>query len=107
MVIPTSNASSKSLISLHINHNYSIWNCKMEALFFKSNLFLVVDGTKIDFRATNPALQTTWKNKDAQAWCKFILNIGDKPIQCVRALKTSRENWGKLKATYQQTNVAI
>jgi hypothetical protein len=23
----------------------------------------------------------------------------------VRALKTLRENWGKLKATYQQTNV--
>jgi hypothetical protein len=35
----------------------------------------------------------------------IILNIDDKPIQCVRALKTSRENWGKLKATYQQTNV--
>jgi hypothetical protein len=63
MAISTSNASSKSLIPLHTNHNYSIWNCKMEALFLRSNLFLVVDGIEIDLRATNPALQTTWKNK--------------------------------------------
>jgi hypothetical protein len=39
----------------------------MEALFFRSNLFLVVDGTEIDLGATNLALQTTWKIKDAQA----------------------------------------
>jgi hypothetical protein len=106
MAISISNASSKSLIPLLTNHNYSIWNYKLEALFLKSNLFLVVDGTEIDLGATNPTLQTTWKNKDAQAWCKLILNIGDKSIQCVKALKTSRENWGKLKAIYQQTNVA-
>jgi hypothetical protein len=58
MVISTSNASSKSLIPLLINHNYSIWNCKMEALFLKANFFLVVDGTEIDPSATNLALQT-------------------------------------------------
>jgi hypothetical protein len=56
MVIFTSNASSKSLIPLHTNHNYSIWNCKMEALFLRSNLFLVVDGTEIHLDATNPTL---------------------------------------------------
>lgn len=74
--------------------------------FFESKLFLVVDNIKIDLGVTNLALQTTWKNKDAQTWCKLILNIGDRPVQCVRALKTLKENWGKLKVTYQQTNVA-
>jgi hypothetical protein len=74
MVISTSNASSKSLIPLLTNYNYSIWNCKMETLLMKANLFSVVDGTKIDLRATN---LDAWKNKDAQAWCELILNIGD------------------------------
>jgi hypothetical protein len=78
----------------------------MEALFFRASLFLVVDAIKIDLGVTYHALQTTWKNKDAQAWCKLIMNISDRPVQCVTTLKTSKENWGKLKATYQQTNVA-
>ncbi len=33
----------------------------------RANLFLVVDGTKIDLGATNHALQAAWKNKSAQA----------------------------------------
>jgi hypothetical protein len=57
MVIPTSNASSKSLIPLLTNYNYSIWNCKMEALLVRANLFSFVDGTKIDLSVTNPTLQ--------------------------------------------------
>ncbi len=61
------NASSKSLIPFCTNHIYSIWNCKMEALFMKANLFSIVDGTKIDLGAKNLALQVAWKNKNAQA----------------------------------------
>jgi hypothetical protein len=57
MVISTSNASSKSLIPLLANYNYSIWNCKMEALLVKANLFSFVDGTEIDLSVTNPTLQ--------------------------------------------------
>jgi hypothetical protein len=34
--------------------------------FFENKLFLIVDDIKIDLGVTNPALQTTWKNKDAQ-----------------------------------------
>jgi len=67
MATSTSNASSKSLIPLLTNCNYSIWNCKMEALLVRANLFTIVDGIKIDPSATNLALQTTWKNKGAQA----------------------------------------
>jgi len=67
MVISTSNASSKSLISLFTNYNYSIWNCKMEALLMRANLFTIVNGIEIDPNATNPTLQTAWKIKDAQA----------------------------------------
>jgi len=39
----------------------------MEALLVRANLFTIVDGIKIDPSATNLALQTTWKNKGAQA----------------------------------------
>jgi len=66
------NASSKSLC---INHNYSIWNCKMEALFMRANFFSIVDGTKIDLGAKNLALQATWKNKNSQTQCEFILTV--------------------------------
>jgi hypothetical protein len=81
MAISTSNASSKSLIPLLINYNYSIWNCKMKALLVRENLFIVVDGTKIDPNATNLTLQTALKNKGAQAQCELILNIGDQQVQ--------------------------
>jgi len=39
----------------------------MEASLMRANLFLVVDGTKIDLATTNLALQAAWKNKNAQA----------------------------------------
>jgi hypothetical protein len=57
MAISTSNASSKSLISVLTNYNYSIWNCKMEALLVRANLFSFVDGTEIDLSVTNFTLQ--------------------------------------------------
>ncbi len=63
----------------------------MEAWLMRANLFTVVHGTEIDPDATNLALQTAWKIKDAQAQCELILNIGDRQVQCVRALKTSKE----------------
>ncbi len=53
----------------------------MEALLVRANLHTVVDGIKIDPSATNLALQTTWKNKSAQAQCELILNIGDQQVQ--------------------------
>ncbi len=34
------------------------------------------------------------------------MNISDRQVQCVRTLKTSKEIWDKLKATYQQIDVA-
>jgi hypothetical protein len=39
----------------------------MEVSLMRANLFLVVDGTKINLGVTNLALQATWKNKKAQA----------------------------------------
>jgi hypothetical protein len=69
MVTFTLNAFSKSFIPLLTNHNYSIWNCKMEILLMGANLSSIVDGTKIDPDGTNLALQIAWKNKDGQAQC--------------------------------------
>ncbi len=69
----------------------------------RANLFSIVDGIKIDLHPTN---LDAWKNKDAQAWCELILNIGDWQVQCVRALKTLKKIWDKLKAIYQQIDVA-
>ncbi len=57
----------------------------------RANFFTIVNGIEIDPNATNPTLQTAWKIKDAQAQCELILNIGDRQVQCVRALKTSKE----------------
>jgi hypothetical protein len=53
----------------------------MKALLVRENLFIVVDGTKIDPNATNLTLQTALKNKGAQAQCELILNIGDQQVQ--------------------------
>jgi hypothetical protein len=63
MAISTSNASSKSLIPLLTNYNYSVWNCKMEALLMRANLFTVVNGTEIDPDATNHAFKLHGKLK--------------------------------------------
>jgi hypothetical protein len=63
----------------------------MEALFMKANLFSIVEGTKIDLGAKNLALQVAWKNKNAQAQCELILNISDRQVQSVKALKTLKK----------------
>jgi hypothetical protein len=34
----------------------------MEALFMRTNLFSIVDGTKIDLGVKNLTLQAAWKN---------------------------------------------
>jgi len=39
----------------------------MEASFMRANLFLMVDGTKIDLGVTNLALEVACKNRNAQA----------------------------------------
>jgi len=78
----------------------------MEALLVRANLFSFVDDNEIDL-GTNLALQDAWKNKDVQAQCELIMNNGDREVQCVKTLKTSKEIWDKLKATYQQIDVAI
>lgn len=46
-----------------------------------------------------------WLKKDFEARTELVLHMGDRQVQLVRQLNTSKEMWDSLQQQYQQTNV--
>jgi hypothetical protein len=77
----------------------------MQMLFSWFELWTVVDENDPNPRIANVASQATWKLKDSKACFDLILHCSDQQIQLVGTLKTSKEVWDKLKATYEQSSM--
>ncbi|MCO5595443.1 hypothetical protein L7F22_049485 [Adiantum nelumboides] len=70
--------------------NYLPWSLRVRMLLEKAGNWGVIDA---------------WLKKDLEARTELVLHMGDRQVQLVRQLNTSKEMWDSLQQQYQQTNV--
>jgi hypothetical protein len=58
--------------------NYSSWSIKLEMLLTRSEIWSVVDGSKVAPAATDVDALAAWKLKDSKARSEILLHCGEK-----------------------------
>ncbi len=105
METSTNNLQCAYQIDKLSNINYLIWNVKMQMLLIRVEFWTMVNQSELDPSSVDVTLQTTWKLKNYKTHFDLIFHCGDRQIQLVRTLQTSKEVWDKLKATYEQSSM--
>lgn len=82
--------------------NYEQWSIQLEVLLVKNEQWSVTSSSEL--KPTDVALQSAWESKDSKARCEILLHCSPTQLLWVRNLKTSKEVWDLLKATYSKTN---
>lgn len=57
----------------------------------------------MELKPTNTPLQSAWEPKDSKARCEILLHCSPTQLLWVQNLKTSKEVWDLLEATYAKT----
>ena len=82
--------------------NYEQWSIQPEVVLLKNEQWGLTSGTEV--KPADITLQSAWDSKDSKARCEILLHCSPAQLQWVRSLKTSKEVWDLLKATYAKTN---
>ncbi|MCO5580832.1 hypothetical protein L7F22_034705 [Adiantum nelumboides] len=94
--------------------NYLPWSLRVRMLLEKAGNWGVVSGSEpnpttlpVAVGAQPPTQDVidAWLKKDLEARTELVLHMGDRQVQLVRQLNTSKEMWDSLQQPYQQTNV--
>lgn len=100
------------------NTNYRTWAVRMQMILVREDLWNHVNGTTRcpipiypanaapNAPPTNQADITAWQQLDAKAISDIILSIGDRQVDLVHRLPTSREIWERLKLIYEHSDIA-
>lgn len=89
---------------LNSEDQWSTWKFQVRLSLIAADVFEVVNGDSEKPAATEAALLTAWKKKDAKAQRIIGMTVGNAQILHIRICTSGKEMWDKLHTVFEQKN---